>query len=989
MGHTSRFTFPLPGRRNKAVPPQSTPAPLTKAQKILGTGQSTSSRDHSRWETTSNSGISISVSESTASHVPSEAALGVLHEGKVLGNIPDRQGRWEVDSEVMPQALMSPMGLGIGMGNDAMTDASSIRRRQSSSTIASYYDKSKVPLSISQQTANSAMAKGLPSKASALLDMDGTASPGRARKKKPAKLDLSYLLPKSRSSRLFSSDTQKAPVLHPDLITRSPSIMSTTVSPAVSPPIIPQRADRRNRMSTKERLGEMPPLLEGGSQHQASPSPRGPLPVSDAARHQVSKSTVYLHNLYEHYEQRTFQDILGDDNYSHPSDQPHPPAPERRFPAQSYPTPPATTSSKSFLSPHSASTARTPQSSKATSTLTAAETFMSPFSSSTHSGSSSNLISPPADCSASVSSRHTRTSKASKRTDRSIADVDLQQNSMLSLSSDSEDDGDQVFSLLDHQGKTALSAPGDGTISPRSAIFPRSATASTAGSKPVKRASFAQEPSTIPSGPKAANAAQSPNIPRINARSSSLHPLPPADVAHSAMYTRPSSRTSNASTTTATHSLNVRQSSIDSQMGFYDSRSIGMVPAQSPYSGSARSGSGNEYPRRSSYGWQPTPPLSPTGVDFYLQSQRNSMALASSVAPDTQSTHSGKSQSNYGGRQRPDSGSSNSSAISPKNTASGRFMAVTRQEELLLAALRQKRAMMRETIIAEFEEEQHMGFDHDSHDASLPDAALHRLRTQESFTSGASQSGSSSHKMSRHSSQNTIRKDALSPAPRPALSVAGKMAAGHIGAELTPNSTPREGQSSTGSDRVSVRGQILLMLDRSVETIDAFDAAEPSPDLSDFLDFDDRTTGSEEYHLHTPMDVEQRSLESSSGSISRISNSSRSQQRMSLSAMAENPQQYATHRRQSSNKPRKDSEVLSSRLYNPSLEGRDVHVRIVDDQAEELGMDGIPRPDSPISPVTVEKTAARANRKKSQVRLSAVGGPYKPHLEAGWWADDG
>ncbi|KAL1835040.1 hypothetical protein VTK73DRAFT_6424 [Phialemonium thermophilum] len=53
----------------------------------------------------------------------------------------------------------------------------------------------------------------------------------------------------------------------------------------------------------------------------------------------------------------------------------------------------------------------------------------------------SSLVSfPPADCAASVSSRHTRTSKASKRTDMSLTDLDLQQTSVLSLSSDSEDD---------------------------------------------------------------------------------------------------------------------------------------------------------------------------------------------------------------------------------------------------------------------------------------------------------------------------------------------------------------------------------------------------------------------------------------------------------------------------------------------------------------------------------------------------------------------
>jgi hypothetical protein len=68
---------------------------------------------------------------------------------------------------------------------------------------------------------------------------------------------------------------------------------------------------------------------------------------------------------------------------------------------------------------------------------------------------------------------------------------------------------------------------------------------------------------------------------------------------------------------------------------------------------------------------------------------------------DNRSTHSGKSLGSTRGPKRPDSISSQT------DSSSGRFMAVTRQEEMLLAALRMKRARMREDIIAKFEE--HMG----------------------------------------------------------------------------------------------------------------------------------------------------------------------------------------------------------------------------------------------------------------------------------------
>ena len=149
--------------------------------------------------------------------------------------------------------------------------------------------------------------------------------------------------------------------------------------------------------------------------------------------------------------------------------------------------------------------------------------------------------------------------------------------------------------------------------------------------------------------------------------------------------------------------------------------------------------------------------------------------------------------------------------------------------------------------------------------------------------------------------------------------------------------------------------------------------------------------------MHTPVDMEQRSLDSSSGSISKVSVSSRTQQRMSLSAMQGRQHHYSpaqpstSHRRQTSNRPRKDSEIVASRdaVSKPTLEERHVPVRIVDDPVDELAAEGIPRPDSPISPILPAMSPAPKNKKKSQVRLSAVGGPYKPYLEAGWWDDDG
>jgi hypothetical protein len=221
-------------------------------------------------------------------------------------------GRWEDESEIIPRGLNRQSQTAMGsQGNDLVTDASSLRRRQSSSTITSFYDKSKLPLSISQQTSSSAMAKGLPAKANALLDVDGAISGGK--KKKPTRLDLSSFLSKTKSSKYINPETVKGQLRAPE-VARSPSDMS--LSP-LTPPPIQQRVERKPRKKmTKESLREMATLQE------AQPTRQAPRPLqqpsqgrevanpSDPTRHRPTKSTVNLHNLYDHYEQRSFQDMM-------------------------------------------------------------------------------------------------------------------------------------------------------------------------------------------------------------------------------------------------------------------------------------------------------------------------------------------------------------------------------------------------------------------------------------------------------------------------------------------------------------------------------------------------------------------------------------------------------------------------------------------------------------------------------------------------------
>ncbi len=161
------------------------------------------------------------------------------------------------------------------------------------------------------------MAKGLPPKALALLDMDNAVSPPKT-KKKPSKLDLGHLVPRTRLSRFLAPDSQvqKPFVLGPDLMTRSPSAISE--SPDRTPPLVQlqQRSDRSvGKRSAKDALLSLLPAVaenRPGSRSRDSP----PQYVEELASRPVgrtaarSRSSVTLHNLYEHYEQRTFQDAM-------------------------------------------------------------------------------------------------------------------------------------------------------------------------------------------------------------------------------------------------------------------------------------------------------------------------------------------------------------------------------------------------------------------------------------------------------------------------------------------------------------------------------------------------------------------------------------------------------------------------------------------------------------------------------------------------------
>lgn len=252
MGRTSKFSFPYPGRKHatkekekelKVRAPTYTPSGhnTSKAQKILGTPGDLNIDspireidDSISWRSftaPSSSGMSFAISESTQQDDLSYASNDTNWDDESL----DEQLRTKASSTV----------LGGCYQDEVSTDTSSIRRHlhteRSISTLRSYYDRQTSPPSVSQQTSASsardlALRKGfplvIPYPRSPLLQADSldgeescfetpqtpTSTISQSSKKKPARLDLTRLFPKPRKD--------GGPVLGKEFITRSPSVYS-------------------------------------------------------------------------------------------------------------------------------------------------------------------------------------------------------------------------------------------------------------------------------------------------------------------------------------------------------------------------------------------------------------------------------------------------------------------------------------------------------------------------------------------------------------------------------------------------------------------------------------------------------------------------------------------------------------------------------------------------------------------------------------------
>ncbi|KAL8807616.1 MAG: hypothetical protein Q9182_000600 [Xanthomendoza sp. 2 TL-2023] len=284
MPRTFKFSFPLPGRKasdDKNCSPGSinTPhdshdnSPFTdpgsKAERVLGTLDPAPTSNVSTKPSRKALRKKPSFMSVTISDAESDSAA---RDGFPFPGVPNSRGSSRRPSYNLRNQSSSPL-LGERLakgspGTDSMTDTSSPRPHfyGSSSTLRSYYDPARSPLSISQQTSASsardmALRKGYPTISSPLshdaseeispapLDEQTSATnptPGKI----PAHLDLSDRFPKPHAS--------ARPILSHDGISKSPTQLSYPSSPQSGSAGRPNWWNRRKAKESKSKQTKPP-----------------------------------------------------------------------------------------------------------------------------------------------------------------------------------------------------------------------------------------------------------------------------------------------------------------------------------------------------------------------------------------------------------------------------------------------------------------------------------------------------------------------------------------------------------------------------------------------------------------------------------------------------------------------------------------------------------------------------------------------------------
>ncbi|KAI1263138.1 hypothetical protein F5Y18DRAFT_130666 [Xylariaceae sp. FL1019] len=941
----SKFTFPVPGwpsRKKDADKHKAPSSPLSKAQKILGadginTGSSRLGVGPGRgWETSSNGGISISVSESSASQATNDTGFDRT-DGNGSGTTSFGQTLWEQESAIIPRQLRSahgPQRIGLKTQLSARpvgggsTDISASRRRNSTSTIDSerHYDSTKMPLYISQQTSSSAMAKGIPPKINMILDIDGTlAGPQPKKKGKPAKLDLSRLRPKSRKGR-NQSEVHGEPILGNNYVMRSPSFM-TTVSPATEDS---RRTPRK--------------LMKQG------PTNESQLTAPGSSRSRGMSNTSELHQLYNHYEQTTFRDEPGfeneddgDSDGERLTNAPRPDFTEPNLRNQE----PSNVITHDFVAPLPSSSARGYGMAGKHSRNGSHDSRMS---ASIAENQTTTLSATRHDYAGSISSRHTRTSKASPSI-KSTLDNDRLQNSVLSLS-DSSDDDEAIESF-----------PVPPLHRPESGI--QNATADHLELSGQPNASQIQ----IMNGTKKFV----PSLDQLNEHFESTL-APKSHITHSRSNNTLHSSRSSMSTLTphqivsmsasdsrlsmrSTETLDTLGSSRQPEFSVQEARAVSFGRLASTAEAASRvpmpdsveslkalqkvsrqNSTRSRISNMSHASDQPTPPLSPNSVEFYVKSRES--------------------------LQRDAAASENA------ETNNARLMAVTRQEEMLLAALRKKRAKMHESAILGAKEDgegQSSPGSGSKESSTKPKGAAHHSASKtrnwpkrsSSLFMGASQENLRQNKPSDKSQSNWLDTETTSSLSRSRTT--------------TTKSTEVTNPTHLPTDPRHER--VLLYLHRPVENVNTSKISETSPD-SDYMDDSDgqdlvvnerrtsRMQARRESNGSGP--IRERSVENTSSPRQSVRYSNpRTKDSIPLSPLSVPTQRHRLH------------DVPEVELESDINEDIDA-----DDLDDDYNIDAFPQPAMPPMPPPLGPLPSVPKNRTSQIHVSPLSETFFPSPSA-------
>ena len=543
----------------------------------------------------------------------------------------------------------------------------------------------------------------------------------------------------------------------------------------------------------------------------------------------------------------------------------------------------------------------------------------------------------PAHYATSVSSRLTKTSRASRTTERSFGSTDLQQMSVLMLSSDSEDDmadDSSVPPLVATKSplSTVVTRPSPqlGSSLPKlpgkSTRSEKRSSRSSKSSKSSKRASFAPSETyiTIPRSYDRTQASV------LDSRSST----PSGNVSQTTNGTL-SRRTSTMSTYSGKSAMTWQSKSACS---IQEARAVTMVTAHCPSESDLEENEGppvlqltqfdhSVFNRdsSSSSAEQLTPPLSPTSVDFYIRSAHSSIDGA---------------------------GSHN------------RLMAVTLREEMLLAALRLKQNFVRSSALTELKE----GIEEEEVEGKSMDGES-RSPKRRSWGNRSSKASQATVTDSRFDfgfpAPPTFIRDSNSSSPKPESPRARSSSRQSSGGRR-PSSTVlvNDNAPSVCNDHSLAPPESILgkssydsTAEQSHEEVPVYLDTDPSPGASDFQEWEDA--------MSLPSDFD---------------------------AMAwPTPQTNRSGSRRSSVRSTSGSNTsMQSDTLSRSNGGRLAGV-VEETSADIEEEQDIPRPDSPISPDSFPAVPEKRTKLNKTARLSAVGPGLLDGLsgtELGWWGDD-